>query len=183
MDHNIARWLLRAARQPGQHHSSESPTAYISYRHDPHTFPHQWIVDGGATSHFSGHESDFISLELLPPKLVKGINMHAIAIGTIHIRTIAISKADQSARQCNIKLQHVVHVPEMRQRGATVTRLLSQRASHRAQGPRNPVFIDASKYSVIDIGDYYIPLDQSAHPNLITLHTLIHHADDPQKLR
>ena len=80
MDHNIARWLLPAARQPDKHHTSERPTAYINYQHNSHTFPDQWIVDGGATSHFSGHESDFISLEPIPPKLVKGMNLHAIAI-------------------------------------------------------------------------------------------------------
>ena len=71
----------------------------------------------------------------------------------------------------------------MLQRGATVTRLLSQRASHRAQGPLSPTFIDAADYSVIDMGDYYIPFDLSAHPNLITLHTAIHHTDDPLRQR
>ena len=32
------------------------------------------------------------------------------------------------------------------------------------------------------MGNFYIPLDQSAHPNLITLHTKVRHDDDPTEL-
>ena len=70
----------------------------------------------------------------------------------------------------------MLFVPDMLQRGATVTRLLSQRASHRSHGTANPVFIDAAQFSVIDMGDFYIPLDQAAHPNLVTLHSFVNSA-------
>ena len=139
---------------------SDSSTAYTRYRHDLQAFPDKWIVDGGATSHFSGHKSDLVSLESIPPKLVKGMNLDAVAIATIQLRTVDISKADQLVRLCSIKLQHVMYVPEMLQHGATMTRMLSQRASHRAHASSNPVFIDAAQFSVIYMGNFYIPLDQ-----------------------
>ena len=155
---------------------------YQVHSHNSKDFPDKWIVDGGATSHFTGHKSDFVSLQHITPKLVKGMNLNAVAIGTVHIHVTAISKQTHSARPCAINLHHVLYVPDMLQHGTTVTRLLSQRASHRAHNDNGPIFIDAAKFFVIDMGEFYLPLDQLAHPNLITPHSKIQHTHEPAEI-
>ncbi len=54
-----------------------------------------------------------------------------------------------------------------------MTRLLSQRASHATTSHTKPTFIDASDFSIIDVGKFFIPLDQKDQHNLLTLHTKI----------
>ena len=175
MDQNIARWLLRSISQPTtpQCNLSLTPAVYQPHPHDRLQFPDTWIVDGGATSHFTGHRSDFTSFQHITPKLVKGMNLNATAIGTVRLQVTAITKATHRPRTCTISLNHVLYVPDMLQSNATVTRLLSQRASHRAQRTVGPVFIDAAQFSVVDMGTFYLPLDPTAHPNLITLHSRV----------
>ena len=97
MDQNIAKWLLRSFLQPiaPRANLSQAPTAYKVHTHNSKDFPDKWIVDGGATSQFTGHKSDFVSLQHITPKLVKGMNLNAVAIGTFHIQVTAISTQTQ----------------------------------------------------------------------------------------
>ena len=172
MDLNIAKWLIQASLQSIT--SMVNSAAHYSILPKPvFEFHDQWIVDGGATSHFTGHKADFITLQSIPPKLVKGMNLNAVGIGQIKISTKAIIKSNNATRNCIITLHNMLYVPDLLTRGESVTRLLSQRAAHRLQGNSNPIFIDAANYSVIDMGEFYIPLDQLAHPNLLTLHSQI----------
>ena len=73
MDQNIARWLIPSVFQPipQQERLNKAPMIYQKHHHNKQDIPDFWIVDGGATSHFTGHRSDFMSLEPIPPKLVK----------------------------------------------------------------------------------------------------------------
>ena len=127
MDQNIARWLLQSVIQPIalQSNFNMAPTVYQTHHHNSQDFPDRWIVDGGATSHFTGHQPNFISLQHITPKLVKGMNLNAVAVGTIQLQATTISKSTNNTRTCNISLHHVLYVPDMLQHGATVTRLLS----------------------------------------------------------
>ena len=133
---------------------------YRTHPHNNQELPDSWIVDGGATSHFTGHRSNVVSLQHITPKLVKGMNLNAVAIGTVRMQVTAISKTTHNARPCTISLHHVLYVLGMLQHGATMTRLLSQRASYRAHNTSGPVFIDATKFSIVDMGEFYLPLDQ-----------------------
>ena len=87
------------------------------------------------------------------------MNLNAVAIGAVCVQVAAISKTTHNTRTCTIGLHHVLYVPDMLQHGATVTRLLSERASHRAHNTNGPVFIDAANFSVVDMGEFYFPLD------------------------
>jgi hypothetical protein len=184
MDQNIATWLLRSIIQAVEPQCmlNLGPMTYQAHLHNSEQFPDSWIVDGGATSHFTGHRSDFTSMQQITPKLVKGMNLNAVAIGTVRLQVPAVSKTTQRSRTCTISLNNVLYVPDMLQQGATVTRLLSQRASHKAHNATGPVFIDAAKFSVVDMGTFYLPLDQTAHPNLITLHSKVQHTDEPAEI-
>ena len=55
MDQNIAKWLLKSFLQPvtPQANLSQAPMTYRVHTHDHTDFPDKWIVDGGATSHFT----------------------------------------------------------------------------------------------------------------------------------
>ena len=110
------------------------------------------------------------------------MNLNAVAVGTVRLQAIAISKSTNNTRTCNVSLHHVLYVPDMLQHGATVTRLLSQRASHRARNNNGSVFIDAAHFLVIDMGEFYLPLDQTIHPNLITLHSKIQHTQETAEI-
>ena len=64
VDQNIAKWLLQSLLQPiaPQANLSQASMTYQVHSHNSKDFPDKWIVDGGATSHFIGHKSDFVSL-------------------------------------------------------------------------------------------------------------------------
>ena len=72
-------------------------------------FRDQWIVDGGATSHFTGHRTDFITMQDIPTKLVKGMNLNAVGIGQVKISVKAILKSDSAVHSCNITLHNVLY--------------------------------------------------------------------------
>ena len=108
--------------------------------YDSQAFPHTWIVGGGATSHFTGHKSDFTSLERIPPKLVKGMNLNAVAIGTVRLQTIAISKANRTARTCSISLQHVMYVRNVTTRGSSDTYAEPSSLSSHAQYQQSLIY-------------------------------------------
>ena len=126
MDANISKWLMAASLQSHQHetppmtsaHYASLPTEHFTQYHD------QWIVDGGATSHFTGHKSDFVSITTISPKLVKGMNLNAVGIGTVKITTLAVTKLTNSQHNCSITLHNVLYILDMLKRGESVTRLL-----------------------------------------------------------
>ena len=68
-----------------------------------------------------------------------------------------------------VTLHNVLHVPDLLKKGNHVTRLMSQRAAHKTHNQYRPVFIDAADFSVIDVGHFYIPMDQHVQHNLLTL--------------
>jgi hypothetical protein len=145
-------------------------------------FPDEWIVDGGATSHFTGHIADYISYTAIDHKLVKGMNLLAVAIGTVKMETLCIRKSYNAMQTTTVTLHNVLHVPDLLKKGNHVTRLMSQRAAHKTHNQYRPVFIDAADFSVIDVGHFYIPMDQYVHHNLLTLHTKIHSTNIPTEL-
>ena len=73
---------------------------------------------------------------------------------------MAITKVSNSTHTRSITLHNVLYVLNSLTRGESATRLLGQRAAHGPKESSNPILIDAARYSVIDMGKYYIPLDQ-----------------------
>ena len=182
MDLNISKWLLLSSLQFAKQHPNVSSYHSNLPPSEMQNLPDQWIVDGGATSHFTGHRTDFFTFQDIPPKLVKGMNLHAVAIGQVKISVNATLKSSSTIHGCSITHHNVLYVPDLLQRGESVTRLLSQRAAHRIEGNNNPVFIDSRHYSVIDMGKLYIPLDQLANPNLLTLHSKVISTTEPTEM-
>ena len=151
MDLNVSKWLIQSSLNFINSHSNARGHYSTLPAPDIIQFPNQWIVDGGATSHFTGHHTDFITIREIPPKLVKGMNLNAIGIGQVKISVKAVSKSDNTTHNCSITLHNVLYV-QLSKRGESVTRFLSQRAAHRVEGNNNPIFINSRHYSVIDMG-------------------------------
>jgi hypothetical protein len=132
----------------------------MTTKFDTTSFPDQWIVDGGATAHFTGHVTDFTTRQPITPRLVKGMNLFATATGKVNLEVPSTSKLDHTTKICTITLHNVLYVPDLINKGEPVTRLLSQRAAHKASTKIKPTFIDSLNYSVIDLGQFFVRLDQ-----------------------
>ena len=54
LDQNVATWLISESLR-------YTPPEAANYSDDlpPNSYPDAWIVDGGATTHFTAHRSDF----------------------------------------------------------------------------------------------------------------------------
>ena len=61
--------------------------------------------------------------------------------------------------ECVITLHNVLHVPDLMDNGAKVTRLLSQRAAHTLDNGTKPVFISSAESSIMHFGSSYVQLD------------------------
>ena len=87
------------------------------------------------------------------------------------METMCIRKSDNATQTTTVTLHNVLHVPDLLKKGNHVARLMSQRAAHKTHNQYQPIFIDATDFSVIDVGHFYIPMDQHVHHNLLKLHT------------
>lgn len=114
--------------------------------------------------------------------MVKGMNLLAVATRTIKMHTLSMRKSDNSPQITTITLHNVLYIPDLLKKGEHVTRLMSQRVAHKTHIKHRQIFIDAANFSIIEVGDSYIPMDQHTHHNLLTIHTRIHPADIPTEL-
>ncbi len=66
MDLNVATWIIRHAIQtvPTSTYLTIHPT---QIKFNKIQYADKWIVDGGATSHFTGHVTEFIEHHRIPP--------------------------------------------------------------------------------------------------------------------
>ena len=161
LDFNISNWIIGASLKL---RSSMAHAAHLSSYNTQPTFdlikfPDEWIVDGGATAHFTGHIADYISYTAIDHKMVKGMNLPAVATSTVKMETLCIRKSDNATQTTTVTLHNILHVPDLLKKGNHVTRLMSQRAAHKTHNQYRPVFIDAAEFSVVDIGHFYIPMD------------------------
>ncbi len=184
LDFNISNWLIGASLklQKSATHAAHLSSYTTQSTFDLTKFPNEWIVDGGATAHFTGHITDYINYNTIDHKLVKGMNLFAVATGTVKMETLCIRKSDNAVQLTTITLHNVLHVPDLLKKGNHVTRLMSQRAAHKTHNQYLPVLIDAADFSVIGVGHFYIPMDQHIQHNLLTLHTKICSANIPTEL-
>ena len=85
-----------------------------------------WIVDGGATQHFSGRKTDFSEYMDINPTLIHGMKLYATGVGTI----MFMVNTTMGDRQ--MKINNVLYVPDLIKSPTKVTRLYSHRGSHDA---------------------------------------------------
>ena len=76
-------------------------------------YPDDWIVDGGATTRFTGHRSDFYEYNTMPPRYVHGINLYAVGSSTIKFKVAAHNKQGTGTRPCQVILHRVLHVADL----------------------------------------------------------------------
>ena len=138
LDQNVAAWLISMSL-----HYIPSEAANFNDDLPPNSYPDAWIVDGGATAHFTAHRSDFAEYCTITPRLVHGINLHAVGMGTIHLQVEAHHRHRPGTRPCTVTLHKALHVPDLSHNGAQVTRLFSQRAAHTVQKGNRPTFISS----------------------------------------
>ncbi len=87
LDFNISNWLIGSALELQQ------PTTYTTHMSSYTTqptfdlakFPNEWIADGGAPADFIGHINDYVSHNAINHKRVKGVNLLAVATGTVKL--------------------------------------------------------------------------------------------------
>ena len=99
LDFNIASWLLRSSLRYTATATSSNLSIYsMTTKFDTTSFPDQWIVDGGATAHFTGHVTDFTTRQPITPRLVKGMNLFATATGKVKLEVPSTSKVDHTTK-------------------------------------------------------------------------------------
>ncbi|MFN9905751.1 MAG: hypothetical protein ACK56F_06425, partial [bacterium] len=86
------------------------------------------MYDTGATAHFTGHRSDYWDYSTIKPKLVHGMNLYAVGAGSVKMSVLTRTGPTATFKESTITLHNVLHVPDLMNNGAKVTRLLSQRA-------------------------------------------------------
>jgi hypothetical protein len=67
-----------------------------------------WVVDSGASAHFSDVREDFITLDLVDSGIVAGISVRVRG----H-RTCQLTLIDPTSRKCIITLDKVLFVPSL----------------------------------------------------------------------
>ena len=67
-----------------------------------------WVVDSGASAHFSDVREDFITLDLVDSGIVAGISVRVRGHGTCQLTLI-----DPTSRKCIITLDKVLFVPSL----------------------------------------------------------------------
>jgi hypothetical protein len=67
-----------------------------------------WVVDSGASAHFSAVREDFISLDLEDSGTVSGISVRVRGRGTCRLTLI-----DNTGRKCIVTLHKVLFVPDL----------------------------------------------------------------------
>jgi hypothetical protein len=77
MDNNIGNWLLNAFMLTSQAECNKAESVHISSENSQ-TYNDLWVVDGGATRHFSGHKTDFCEYNDINPTLIHGMNLLAV---------------------------------------------------------------------------------------------------------
>ena len=99
LDFNISNRLIGASLklQKLATHSAHLSSHTTQPTFDLTKFPNEWIVDGGATAHFTGHITDYINYNTIDHKLVKGMNLFAVATGTVKMETLCIRKSDNAS--------------------------------------------------------------------------------------
>ena len=184
MDHNISTWLIKACKTPlpadSAHHGSAPPEAEAQWF--SMGLLDDWVYDTGATAHFISHRSDYWTYENITPRLVHGMNLYAIGSGKVKISVLVRSSLSAHPTECVITLHTVLHVPDLMDNGAKVTRLLSQRAAHILDNGTKPVFVSSAESSTIHFGDSYIQLDTAANRNLLTMHSKIVRDERPSEV-
>ena len=67
-----------------------------------------WVVDGGASAHFSVVREDFITLDLEDFGTVSGISVRVRGRGTYQLTLI-----DPTGKKCIVTLDKVLFVPDL----------------------------------------------------------------------
>ena len=98
IDFNISNWLIGASLKMQQPtiHAAHLSSYTTQPTFDLTKFPNEWIVDGGATTHFTGHITDYVSHNVIDHKVVKGMNLLVVATRTVKLETLAIRKSDNT---------------------------------------------------------------------------------------
>ena len=73
MDCNIETWIFNSFNRARAIKEDESIHLNSSAGYND-----MWIVDGGATQHFTGHRSDFSEYHAIQPTLIRGMNLNAV---------------------------------------------------------------------------------------------------------
>ena len=110
--------------------------------------------------------------------------MNLYAVGARTVKMFVLTRTSPAAEfvESVVTLHNVLHVPDLMNNGAKVTRLLSQRAAHTLNGGSKPTFISSAESSTIHFQDYYIELDAETNRNLLTMHSRIIHDDRPAEI-
>ena len=114
MDCNVGTWLFNGFKRIESSNNTKSESVHLS---SSQTYTDLWIVDGGATQHFTGHKSDFSDYHDIQPTLIHGMNLNAIGTGTVCFRV------DTTAGQRIMRVPNVLYVPDMMDSPTKVTRL------------------------------------------------------------
>ncbi len=70
--------------------------------------PPVWVVDSGASAHFSAVREDFITLDLEDSGTVSGISVRVRGRGTCRLILI-----DSTGKKCTVTLDKVLFVPDL----------------------------------------------------------------------
>jgi hypothetical protein len=193
MDLNISRWLIGACQDYAASTTNQNPVGDAGLLSTPRTpsippkvshtnntatkYQDDWIVDTGATAHFTGHISDFSDYIEITPRLGHGMNLYAVGLGAVHITIPVTDVTTQQIGERKITLHNVLFGPGLISNKARVTRLLSQRTAHTLADGTKPTFISSLESAIIHFGSYLIELDLEAHRNLLTLHSRTTHSN------
>ena len=110
-------------------------TAYaVNVGGEEHTpFQHYWLSDTGATAHMTAVKDDYDDYKDLPEKIwVKGICAYAVGTGTVQLSGLRTT----DGRQISIRLNDVLHVPELSARASGSYHRLFSLTKARSKGHR-----------------------------------------------
>lgn len=83
LDHNVSTWLMKARQAYAQSERAHRNVTASNYNQPD--YPDNRIVDTGATTHFTGHRSDFSDYQEITPGLVHGMNLYAVGSRTVKV--------------------------------------------------------------------------------------------------
>ena len=163
MDCNIGTWLFKGLRRIHPSNKTNDESSHLS---SSQVYNDLWIVDGGATHHFTGHKSDFNDYHDIQPTLIHGMNLNVV--GT---RTVCFG-GDTTARHRIMRVPNVLYVPDMMDSPTKITRLYSHKGDHDTTYGY-PTFIYTKDKAWLEFDDFNIDLNVKTNRNLCTLQTVI----------
>ena len=150
--------------------SNKAESIHISSE-DSSSYNDLWVVDSGATQHFSGHKEDFSDYKEIRPTLIHGMNLSAVGVGSISF------EVSTTIGNRQMKVQNVLYVPDLMKSPTKVTRLYSHRGGHDVTYGY-PTFVYTKDSSWLEFDNFKVMLDSNSNRNLFTMKTSIVHPND-----